>query len=1776
MSLTFSSFNKGDTTKNGYFRIGFVILQIPPEDILTNRVVNNDKITPLRAGNEMMVKSGQARWDVTVRWVALADYDTSDYSQWEQLQDVVAMFKAAPFVEVESPHLRQVFAKNDKAMATARLAMALRQLRIEKHPDIVDGLSVALTMSLFNFYPYSTDFGYVGAGGASVSADDSDLFRQYIQAWKDANLPPKPQHYQDPTTQPWQNQDPGTFKFLWRQYLPVLDGQPPNFSQLTGGRGSGTIQVSGPYDSMIVSSSQQAGVDPALVKAIMQHESNFDPDAVNPNTSSVRSASVRAAIKSAPDGGLQYVSENNLRPDIGLMQLNWNTAKSLQTGLRPVDLFDPRVNINLAVKYISALQKRGMTDQTVYAYNTGSVKNFITPEVAKKKGFTASTDYRDDVLRKKANWSMAGQKVQDPPTPQQTPEDKAAEAEADATNVNLVQQGWIFDHRTDGVSFFYKNMPEIDGSVEGGLVLTDEEHGDNQYSMYPATFSVLMVNNLAQIPLAGYQYPTYQHIGPSSTAVSVTFTSVGQESVEGDEYDHPGVAELTTMSHALEEQFRRLRTSFRRVSSIHRMQAVFVENQVLNLLGVHSLMLDQLNTETVKESANLVQVEMIGYQYENIYEDAGPFKVNGVGQYLTELKQIINNENPTFTDQEKPGVGELVRYLQEKQNNDWEALARRLLDVAKTHNQIMESFADIGSVPIPNAQVNVQVTTVVLPQADELPAIDTSTETTTYRDYVLKYPGNINGDTYPALNLRAQKLQSSTGNISWMDYLLLTRSIQDQTSTPSIEQKIESALSPQQKAEWTKEAFNAATDVILQFDPLIQKQALNLVNSPKYKDRFLNAVPPTDPAAANKKHGAYRDMGLEMQTLAGRDFNPGMYFTDHNEEYTDIVHKELAATLNATAKADSQANQQVGSSEAITVSTSSKIPGDVESVMRSTNVPGYNMAEAFPTFKLFFMEEDNLGLFFSFDNFFSYSSVLDFEILRPRDKAATAIIQISNLAHLLNHKLFDDTLAGAYERKLERFGKELPDDGGEAVVNQAGDERIIMGGKTVAGTPYMLGPDNREGYPGRKKRVPLKYFPLQTGTKIQIRFGYTNNPDELVPVFTGKITEINDAKADVVTITAQSYLLELMTVSADKSNTDSWWHLSTAAHLLFKKGPAYGGITIFGDSGSTDSVIENLLKNSSASHFGHWQVANPTSPDLLMKGFSWTEIFGKLLSRSGTGTLLSKAGDFLQANYDRSGENIMINQYIQFDGSQRNDRLKRDFYDQQGAGMLTPVEYYVDSQLNMSLWEIMRDVARRYPEFTLCEKQYGFPYGAEATMVFAHPLDWYYARWPLIGDAEKIRAADKDNVLYKQWWDQEGKSVFIDAVNESFRVEGSITAGTAATDETLNTAASGPDGLNDALAQVFQRHLGLFGVTADKNSLLGKDLTNDLLAIPSTISAFLFSAYGQALERARKTLNNVRKSYETYVALNSRAVQDLLKPVRRYHFVDHQSIVHNGMSMNDKIFNAVRIRDKVIFANQNIPSQHIRMLDVTSQINDPKQNVIDRGLEVAYGQSFLKEELGKMYSGEIVLRGIPEIEPYDVLLIMDPSTGMVGPVEVDNVIHSFNMENGFITIVKPRAVVAVNEAASAGLTRAFMNSMYAGLAELNSLFTGQADTKATVAVAGAAAGGVAATAGAVALFGTPPGWAILALGAITAGAATLWWTGKQSNLNTMLLQPITRFGRPWVGGLQGFLVTDFLGSVTTSINQFLADEIYPTLEAYRIAQGIHDDFLDGEPLVPPK
>src|SRR5579872_1687347 len=115
MSITLQ--RRTNINDSGYFRIGDVILDIPPESIQTDRMSNNEEIVTLRSSQAFYKKTGHELFNVTISWKALVDYTLAgpDYSQWDKLRRVLAFFRAAPFIEIENKHLRQIILSQDSS-----------------------------------------------------------------------------------------------------------------------------------------------------------------------------------------------------------------------------------------------------------------------------------------------------------------------------------------------------------------------------------------------------------------------------------------------------------------------------------------------------------------------------------------------------------------------------------------------------------------------------------------------------------------------------------------------------------------------------------------------------------------------------------------------------------------------------------------------------------------------------------------------------------------------------------------------------------------------------------------------------------------------------------------------------------------------------------------------------------------------------------------------------------------------------------------------------------------------------------------------------------------------------------------------------------------------------------------------------------------------------------------------------------------------------------------------------------------------------------------------------------------------------------------------------------------------------------------------------------------------------------------------------------------------------------------------------------------------------
>ena len=137
----------------------------------------------------------------------------------------------------------------------------------------------------------------------------------------------------------------------------------------------------------------------------------------------------------------------------------------------------------------------------------------------------------------------------------------------------------------------------------------------------------------------------------------------------------------------------------------------------------------------------------------------------------------------------------------------------------------------------------------------------------------------------------------------------------------------------------------------------------------------------------------------------------------------------------------------------------------------------YSMNKAFPTYKIFFIEEDYGEEFdilpkLSFDEFFGYNAVHDIKVIRSRKVPADlCIISMSNESG----KLSDIT---QYDNgNLDKFYED-----------RDGSSRDTA------------------------QENPVDALLLRPGQRIQVRLGYDNNPENLDIVFNGQIVEVQPGK----------------------------------------------------------------------------------------------------------------------------------------------------------------------------------------------------------------------------------------------------------------------------------------------------------------------------------------------------------------------------------------------------------------------------------------------------------------------------------------------------------------------------------------------------------------------------------------------------------------------------------------------------------------------------------------
>lgn len=301
-----------------------------------------------------------------------------------------------------------------------------------------------------------------------------------------------------------------------------------------------------------------------------------------------------------------------------------------------------------------------------------------------------------------------------------------------------------------------------------------------------------------------------------------------------------------------------------------------------------------------------------------------------------------------------------------------------------------------------------------------------------------------------------------------------------------------------------------------------------------------------------------------------------------------------------------------------------------------SNGQGYSLMRAYPTFRLYFIESD-IGerRRHGFDDFFSYSSVQEIQVIRSRKIAADlAVISITNISGNLTNKKFKE-------------GPE-PDKARDQDNQKVGEK-----------AHYSTTTDTKD-------ENPISSMMLKPGVQIQLRLGYSSNPDDLTTVMNGVITDVaQDESDDLITITCQSFGIELVQNQHGDSKSFGGW---------------------FSETGRTGKLLEELMAYPEVAHFGRWEGGKGTN---TAYGILKTEY--NFVPSPKDANIFAPGGRGIWGLFD------FTDKYKLYQGT---------------------------------IWDVFQEMTLRHPAYVAYPVPYEGKFGPRMTMFFGVPDQLYYARDP--------------------------------------------------------------------------------------------------------------------------------------------------------------------------------------------------------------------------------------------------------------------------------------------------------------------------------------------------------------------------------------------------------------------------------------------------------------
>lgn len=294
-----------------------------------------------------------------------------------------------------------------------------------------------------------------------------------------------------------------------------------------------------------------------------------------------------------------------------------------------------------------------------------------------------------------------------------------------------------------------------------------------------------------------------------------------------------------------------------------------------------------------------------------------------------------------------------------------------------------------------------------------------------------------------------------------------------------------------------------------------------------------------------------------------------------------------------------------------------------------------------------------------------------------------------------------------------------------------------------------------------------------------------------------------------------------------------------------------------------------------------------------------------------------------------------------------------------------------------TLWDVFQEMTLRHPGYIASAVPYDGKWGPRMTMFFGCPEQMYFARDPTFKEDNLIKQLEK----------------LVDEAVER-------TRNSRTTSDQVRDANLSPDGnavaseMNSSTKQsiIDARDFWLKKIT--RNFFMDRGVTKSFRDY-HVLTSTLHILHNDITSSSHNTFNTVTIQYKNSTT-GLGEVANTAKKVFTAGLLDGE------------------YKTLTLKCDAALPDEDVREAFLSYE------NC--RGFEQAkrYALAALANSLKEGYRGSVIVMGNSRIKPHDVCYIFDEYSDMFGPVEVEQVIHRFSQETGFITEVTPDMVVNTN------------------------------------------------------------------------------------------------------------------------------------------------------------